>query len=128
MKYLCLMIQDDRKYEALSSSEAQDLDEAAIEFADELHHNGHMVTGSALGTAQSATTVRVRNGDASVTDGPYAETNEQVGGFLVIEARDLNEAIALISKMPSAYLGGIEIRPLREIVSRTSSGKRHWQA
>ena len=127
MKYLCLVVQDERKYLALSGGESEALDNAAIEFADELYENGHMVTGSALGTTQSATTVRVRNGNTSVTDGPFAETNEQVGGFIVLEARDLNEAIALISKMPAVYLGGIEIRPLRELIPSASPESRLWQ-
>lgn len=127
MKYLCLMVLDERKYEALSGPELQAMDNAAVEFSDGLYESGHMVTATALAPTHSATTVRVRDGATSVTVGPFAETNEQLGGFFLIEARDLNEAIELASKMPCAYLGAIEIRPLRELTSSTNPGKRIWQ-
>ncbi len=127
MKYLCLMVLDESKYEALSGSELQAMDDAAVAFSDGLLESGHMITATALAPARSATTVRVRNGKTSISDGPFAETNEQVGGFFLIEARDLSEATTLASKMPCAYLGAIEIRPLRELTSSTNPGKRVWQ-
>jgi hypothetical protein len=116
MKYLCLVILDEKKLEAMSGSSAQKLDDVSLEYADMLRQGNHLLAANALQPTHSATTVRVGGGKISVTDGPFAETNEQVGGFLLIEARDLNEAIQLASKMPSAYLGGIEIRPVRELV------------
>jgi hypothetical protein len=119
MKYLCLVILDEREFEALSGSAAQALDDVSVEYADMLRQRQQMLAGHALESSQSATTVRVRAGKVSVTDGPFAETNEQVGGFLLIEARDLNEAIQIAAKFPAAHLGGIEIRPVRELVHST---------
>jgi hypothetical protein len=124
MKYMCLMILDETKYGAFSAADLQKLDDGAIEYTEMLQSGGHYVGASALGPTQSAVTVRVQNGKAVVTDGPFAETAEQVGGFFMVDARDLNEAIALASKMPCAYLGGIEIRPVREMVFSTDPQRR----
>jgi hypothetical protein len=124
MKYLCLVMLDEKKLEALSGSAAQELDDKSLDYTDMLQQGNHWLAGHALQSTQSATTVRVRAGQISVTDGPFAETHEQVGGFLLIEARDLNEAIQLASKMPAAYLGGIEIRPVKELVYSSDPQKR----
>jgi hypothetical protein len=124
MKYLCLVFLNEPEYLALSGEESQALDDVAIEYAESQQDSGHFLAGSALDMRQSATTVRVRNGKPVVTDGPFAETAEQVGGYLLLEARDLDEAIALASKMPAAYMGGIEIRPLRELVFSTDPERR----
>ena len=124
MKYLCLVILDEKKFEAMSGSDLQALDDTAIDYADMLEQGNHWVSGHALQSTQSATTVRVRAGQVSITDGPFTETNEQVGGFLLIEARDLNEAIQLAAKMPAAYLGGIEVRPVRELVHSADPKRR----
>lgn len=124
MKYIFLVVLDERKFEALSGSDAQALDDAAIAYAESLQRGHHMLAGSALETTHSATTVRVRSGKLAVTDGPFVETNEQVGGFLLVEARDLNEAILLASKMPAVHLGGIEIRPVRELVHSQDPTRR----
>ncbi len=124
MKYLCLIVLDETKYASFSGSDLQVLDDATIEYGEMLRSGGHLLAASALEATRSATTVRVQNGKAIVTHGPYAQTYEQVGGFLLIEARDLNEAIQLASIMPCAYLGGIEIRPVRELVLSTDPERR----
>jgi hypothetical protein len=124
MKYLFLVHLDEPKYGALSEHDLQALDDLAIEYVDKLQDRGQLVAGNALEMAHTATTVRVRDGKAWVTDGPYAETNEQVGGFLVVEARDLSEAVQLASDWPCAYEGGVEIRPLRELVSSVDPERR----
>ena len=124
MKYLFLVHLDEPKYGALSEHDLQALDDLAIEYVDKLQERGQLVAGNALEMAHTATTVRVRDGKAWVTDAPYAETNEQVGGFLVVEARDLSEAVQLASDWPCAYEGGVEIRPLRELVSSVDPERR----
>jgi hypothetical protein len=124
MKYMFLVHLHEPKYGALSEHDLQALDDQAIEYVERLQERGQIVAGNALEMAHTATTVRVRDGKAWVTDGPYAETNEQVGGFLVVEARDLSEAIQLATTWPCAYEGGVEIRPLRELVSSTNPEKR----
>jgi hypothetical protein len=124
MKYLCLVILDEKRYEAMSGSAAQELEDLSLDYADMLQRGNHLLAAHALQPSQSATTVRVRGGKVAVTDGPFAETNEQVGGFVLIEARDLNEAIQLASKMPAAYLGGIEVRPVREIAGTDPTRRR----
>jgi hypothetical protein len=115
MKYLCLVYVDEKKLEALSEQESQALTDEALEYDDALRKGGHFITANALQPVHTASTVRLLNGKASVTDGPFTETNEQVGGFILIEARDLNEAIQLASKIPPIRLGGIEVRPIHEL-------------
>jgi hypothetical protein len=115
MKYLCMVLIDEKKLEALSASESQALDDESLAYDDWLRKRGHLIAAQALESVQTATIVRVRNGKVSVTDGPYAETNEQIGGFLLIEAQDLNQAIQLASKVPVIRLGGIEVRPIKEL-------------
>jgi len=83
---------------------------------NELRASGHLISGTPLHPTHTATTVRVRNGQLAVTDGPFAETKEQLAGFYLIDARDLNEAIQLASKIPPAKYGSIEVRPTRELV------------
>lgn len=125
MKYMLVVMLDERKHQALSPHDLQVLDDAAIEWSDGLVRNGHWIAGSALEPSESAITVRVQHGKAVVTDGPFAETNEQLGGFTLVDARDLNEAIHIASRMPcAAYFGGIEIRPVRELVSSADPEKR----
>jgi len=115
MKYLCLVFFDEKKHEALSEQELQELTDEALEYDEVLRRGGHFITANALQPVHAASTVRVRNGKVLVTDGPFAETNEQIGGFIVIEANDLNEAIQLASGIPPIRLGGIEVRPIMEI-------------
>ena len=90
-------------------------DRECMAYGEELRSAGHQLGGEALQPIQTATTVRVRNGRMSLTDGPFAETKEQLAGFYLIEARDLNEAIHLASKIPPARVGSIEVRPVREL-------------
>ena len=108
MKYLCLVYMDERRLEEIDDNECMDCGEA-------LRASGHMIGGEALQSVQTATTVRIRNGRVSVTDGPFAETKEQLAGFYMIEAKDLNEAIQVATKIPPARVGSIEVRPVREL-------------
>ncbi len=108
MKYLCLVYGEEEKIETMDDREC-------LAVVDELQENGHFLAGQALQPVQTATTLRVRNGRMSLTDGPFAETKEQLAGFYLLEARDLNEAIQLAAKIPPARVGSIEIRPVREL-------------
>jgi hypothetical protein len=115
MKYLCSVFFDERKLEALSSADLDALDVESLAFDDVLRKGGHLLAAQALQPVQTATTVRMRGGKVSVTDGPFAETTEQIGGFLLIEARDLNDPTQLASRIPVIRLGGIEVRPIKEL-------------
>jgi hypothetical protein len=115
MKYLCLVFLDENKLSALSESDLQALDDDSLEYDDVLRKRGHFIAAHALESVHAATTVRLRGGKVSITDGPFAETNEQIGGFILIEAQDLNEAIQLASQIPVARIGGIEVRPVKEL-------------
>jgi hypothetical protein len=117
MKYLCLIFLDEQKIEALSKSEAKALDDETFAYDEALRQSGHLLVAQALQSAETATTLRVRNGKLSITDGPFAETNEQLGGFILIDAADLNDAIQVASKSPLARLGSIEVRPIMELTS-----------
>jgi hypothetical protein len=117
MKYLCSVFFDEKNLDALSESASQALTDESLAFDQTLRDRGHLIAAQALQPVSAATTVRIRNGKVSVTDGPFAETHEQIGGFLLIEAKDLNEAIQLASKVPPIRLGGIEVRPIKELVA-----------
>ncbi len=120
MKYLCLVYLDEKRLDELP-------DEDCVEFDSGIHESGHCRASEALQSVQTATTVRVRRGKLSVTDGPFAETKEQLAGFYLIEAKDLNEAIQIASKIPPARVGSIEvrpIRPIREALARAESRQR----
>jgi hypothetical protein len=117
MKYLCMVCLDEKKLNALSKSELQTLDDESLAYDRTLQERGHLIAAQALESVQSATTLRLRGGKVSVTDGPFAETTEKIGGFLLIEAKDLNEAIQLASKIPVLRLGGIEVRPIKILTS-----------
>ena len=108
MKYLCLVYLDKEHWSTVPDAEC-------ATYGKGLRDSGHWVTGQALQPTETATTVRIRNGQLAVTDGPFAETKEQLAGFYLIEARDLNEAITLASKIPPARTGSIEVRPAREL-------------
>lgn len=108
MKYLCLVYLDEKRLGELP-------DEDCVEFDTAIRKSGHCVASEALESVQTATTVRVRDGRTSVTDGPFAETKEQLAGFYMIEARDLNEAVRIASGIPPARVGSIEVRPVRPI-------------
>ena len=117
MKYLCLVYHEEERIDALPECEYDAIVSEVLEYRDTLRQGGHYIASSPLQPVQTATTIRVRGGKMSITDGPFAETKEQLGGFYLIEARDLNDAIRLASKMPPARLGCIEIRPLKELKS-----------
>ena len=114
MKYLCLAYEEESTLNALSRGEWDVLRGETLSYLDELKRNGYVISAEALQSTRSAATVRVRGGKLSITDGPFSETKEQLGGFFLINARDLNEAIKLASKWPSARLGSIEVRPIEE--------------
>ena len=117
MKYICLGYYQPDKFESQSESERNAMFDECFSYDDELRKNGHFAAGEALQPANTAVTVSWKNGKVAVTDGPYAETKEQLGGILVLEARDLNHAIQLISQSPGVKLrcGTIEIRPAADI-------------
>lgn len=117
MKYLCLAYYDVRKFDALSPAELDAIVSRCPAYDAALRDSGHLIVQASLGAPGATASVRPRNGKPSVTDGPFVETKEQVGGFFIIEARDLNEAIRVASKHPAANLGeqagwGIEVRPI----------------
>jgi hypothetical protein len=114
MKYLCLVYHEETKIAAMPPDEHQSVINDVIAYREELRLRGHYITSSPLQPVRTAATIRVRDGKASITDGPFAETKEQLGGFYLIEARDLNEAIRLASEMPPARTGSIEVRALAE--------------
>jgi hypothetical protein len=120
VKYICLAYEEERVLDALSRSEWDALRKETMDYVDNLRETGRLVAAHPLQSVRNATTVRVRNGRLSTTDGPFAETKETLGGFFLIEARDLNEAIQVASKWPSARFGSIEVRPIDEVLSEES--------
>lgn len=112
MKYLCLAYEEERILNDLSCAEWEALRAETLEYVQSLRDNGHLVSAEALQSARTAATVRVRSGKVSTTDGPFAETREQLGGFFLVDARDMNEAIQIAARWPSARLGSIEVRPI----------------
>lgn len=114
MKYLCLAYEEEGTLNALSQSEWDVLRSETLDYVEELRRDGYMVAAEALQSVRTAATVRVRDDRISVTDGPFAETKEQLGGFFLINAADLNEAIRVAARWPSARLGSIEVRPIEE--------------
>ena len=111
MKYLCLVYAEESSLEGMSDAECVAYDEA-------IRSRGQCIASEALQPVQTATTVRVRSDNVSVTDGPFAETKEQLAGFYLIDARDLNEAIQIASKIPPARVGSVEVRPIRQLAGR----------
>jgi hypothetical protein len=108
MRYLCLVYLDEKRLEEVP-------DEECVEYDTAIRAKGYCLASEALQSVHTATSVRVRNGKVSITDGPFAETKEQLAGFYMIEARDLNEAIQIASKIPPARVGCVEVRPIRPI-------------
>ncbi len=119
MKYLCLVYGEESKIRAMSDDECMAYDSA-------IRRSAKCLASEALQSIQTATSVRVREGKISITDGPFAETKEQLAGFYLIEARDLDEVLTIASKIPPAQVGCIEVRPVRELVS--TSGERRQVA
>ena len=112
MKYLCLIYDDEKKAVTMSKGDLDALMTDYFAFTEDIKKSGHYRAGEALKPVQTATSVRIRNGKLSTTDGPFAETKEQLGGFYMIDAKDLNEAIQIAAKIPSAKTGTIEVRPV----------------
>ena len=116
MNYLCLVYLDEKRLDELP-------DEECVDFDTSVRKSGQCLASEALESVHTATTVRVRNGKVSITDGPFAETKEQLAGFYMIEARDLNEAIQLAAKIPPARVGCVEVRPIRPIREAVAESK-----
>ncbi len=114
MKYLCLAYEEERKLNDLSQEEWHSLRQETLDYVAAIQKSGHLLDARPLRSATKAATVRVRDGKLQVTDGPFAEAKEQLGGFFLIEARDQEEAIQIAAKWPSARLGTIEVRPIDE--------------
>ena len=114
MRYLCLIYSEEEAQAKMSQEEMGALFGGYEAFTEELQKAGKMLAGEALQPTATATTVQVRTGKTLTTDGPFAETKEQLGGFYMIEAEDLDEAIAWAAKIPSAAIGSIEVRPIME--------------
>jgi hypothetical protein len=115
MKYLCMIFLDEKKLNAMNAKELQDLDDVSLAYDRTLREDHHFLAAQALEPVSKAVTIRLTNGKPMLTDGPFAETREQIGGFILLEARDLNEAIELASKIPVIRLGGVEVRPIKEL-------------
>lgn len=117
MKYICLGYIDNKQWDTMSENEQNTYMDECFNYDDQLRKNGHFTGGEALQGPKNATSLRYRNGKVAITDGPFAETKEQLGGIMILEARDLNHAIQLMSKHPSLRLaeGGWEIRPAADL-------------
>jgi hypothetical protein len=115
VRYLCLVYYDEQTLDALAASEMDALVGEALDYDEALRKSGHYLDSGALQSVQTATTIRIRNGRVTTTDGPFAETEEQLGGFVVIQAEDLNDAIRVARKIPPVRLGCVEVRPIREL-------------
>jgi hypothetical protein len=115
MKFLFMIYHDERVLDDLPKQEMQALVDSALDYDEEIRRSGHYIVSNALQPARTARTLRVREGKVLVTDGPFAETREQLGGFFLVEARDLDEACEVASRFPPARLGIIEVRPVQEL-------------
>jgi len=114
MQYLCLIYEDEQEWQKLPKTEAEKIIGEFSSYTESIKNSGHYVGGNALQPTHTATTVRVRNGRLATTDGPFAETKEQLGGYYLVQAKDLNEAIQVASRIPGARLGAVEVRPILE--------------
>lgn len=129
MKYICLGYIEDKYFGQLTEKEQCDFMDACFVYDEELQKNGHMIGGEALQPVNTATTVRFRNGKPQITDGPFAETKEFLGGIMFLEAKDLNEAIQLMSRHPSLKMGGtFEIRPSADLSAFVAESKKRRTA
>jgi len=118
MKFICLGYIDESKFAAIPPAEAQQMMEECFAYDDELRRGGHFIGGEALDTVRNAVTLRESGGEVVVMDGPFIETKETLGGILLLDARDMNHAIALMSKHPGVKMGPFEIRPADETINR----------
>jgi hypothetical protein len=121
MKYVCLGYYSEESWNTMSDDEQSQLMEECFNYDDILRKNGHFIGGEALRESQTAKTLRYRNGKVIVTDGPYAETKEQLGGLILLEAESLDHAIELMSKHPGVRTGPFEIRPADEMCNKLIS-------
>ena len=130
MKYICFGYQNEKKWEQMSEGERNALFDACFAYDDEMRAKGHWLSGEAIEGASAAVSVRMENGKISVTDGPFIETKEQLGGVGIIEAKDLDEAIALWSKHPAMVFDatGFEIRPIVDMTALRDSSKQRRKA
>jgi hypothetical protein len=125
MKFICLGYMDEKVWESMSEEEKREFAETCFEYDHELHKNGHIIGGEALQSSRHTATIRYVRGNVSVTDGPFIETKEQIGGILIIEARDRNHAIQLMSNHPSVRMGSIwEVRPAEDISDLVAESER----
>jgi hypothetical protein len=115
MKYVCLVYLVEKDMNEMTKRESEACVDESLAYDDALRKSGHLIVAHALQPIEAATTIRVRNGKVSATDGPFAETKEQLGGFMLIDARDLNDAIQVATKIPMARHGSIEVRPIKEL-------------
>ena len=115
MKYLCLIYGEESAWTTSTQDQMATMAAEYMAYTDDIKKTGHLLGGEALEPTNSATTIRVRNGKPSTTDGPFAETKEQLGGFYLVEAKDLNDAIQVASRIPGAKYGSVEVRPVRSI-------------
>ncbi|HYH44051.1 MAG TPA: YciI family protein [Thermoanaerobaculia bacterium] len=132
MKYLCLAYYDVTKFDALTEDDMAAIGRACQPYDEELQQSGHLLLSGSLGLARATTTLRPGNGKPSITDGPFVETKEQVGGFFMIEARDLNEAIQVASRHPAAHMNehlgwAVEVRPI-EVCQAAEAWKARQEA
>jgi len=118
MRYLCLIYSEEKMWQTMPQPELEATYGEYFAFTEDIKASGHYIGGNPLQPTSTATTVRLRNGKLSTTDGPFAETREQLGGYYLIEARDLNDAIQVASRIPGARLGSIEVRPIQEVMAQ----------
>jgi hypothetical protein len=124
MKYICLGYVDEKNWQTISESERNALVDECFAYDDLLRKNGRFVGGEALQSPRNAATLRWKSGKVSITDGPYAETKEQIGGILVLDARDLNHAVQLMSQHPGVKAGPFEIRPAEDLTEMIRESER----
>jgi hypothetical protein len=115
MKFMFMIYHDENVLDAMPKGEMQALIDSALDYDDEIRQSGHYIVSDALESSRTARTIRVRGGKVSTTDGPFAETKEQLGGFFLIEAKDIDEACEVASRFPPARVGIIEVRPVKEL-------------
>ncbi|MGB1062120.1 MAG: YciI family protein [Ketobacter sp.] len=118
MKYLCLVYYDEKKMQQLTQQEWDNLNQECMGCVEDLTQGGYFLDGAPLLSTDTATTLRMRDDKPLITDGPFAETKEQLAGFYMLEARDMNEAIRLAEKIPPARYGCVEIRPVRDLMAQ----------
>ena len=115
MQYLLLIYDPESAWQSMPAAERDEMSNRYMQFTQEIKASGHFIAGNALKPTHTATTVRVRDGKTATTDGPFAETREQLGGFYLVEAKDLDEATKLAARIPSAGFGSIEVRPIMHV-------------